>query len=87
MAHANGGWLRDTPSPVDRAFHGVDQTLQELSTERHMRVSSTKPRFRPEASNRLDTRGRTRRGEDLESHDFAASWPRPYYETLEHPLG
>ncbi|WNG17974.1 M13 family metallopeptidase [Cystobacter fuscus] len=33
-AHANGGWLRDTPIPEDRAFYGVDQTLQELSTER-----------------------------------------------------
>ncbi|OJH36822.1 M13-type metalloendopeptidase [Cystobacter ferrugineus] len=33
-AHANGDWLRNTPIPADRAFHGVDQTLQELSTER-----------------------------------------------------
>ncbi|ATB40123.1 peptidase M13 [Cystobacter fuscus] len=33
-AHANGGWLRNTPIPADRSFHGVDQTLQELSIER-----------------------------------------------------
>jgi putative endopeptidase len=33
-AHANGGWLRNTPIPADRAFYGVDQALQELSLER-----------------------------------------------------
>jgi putative endopeptidase len=33
-AHANGGWLRDTPLPENRSSYGMHHVLQELSTER-----------------------------------------------------